>query len=49
MVFIKINDSKIFLVLTLWYRRSEQNFRIALFSIGISLAGSFSGLLAYGY
>jgi MFS family permease len=33
--------------ITLWYKRSEQNFRIALFSIGSGLAGSLSGLLAY--
>ncbi|CAG8660469.1 2864_t:CDS:10 [Funneliformis caledonium] len=34
--------------ITMWYQRSEQNFRIGLFTIGSSFAGSFSGLLAYG-
>ncbi|RIA89648.1 MFS nicotinic acid transporter Tna1 [Glomus cerebriforme] len=33
--------------ITRWYKRSEQNFRIALFTVGNSLSGSFSGLLAY--
>ncbi|RIA98946.1 major facilitator superfamily domain-containing protein [Glomus cerebriforme] len=33
--------------ITRWYKRSEQNFRIALFTVGNSFAGSFSGLLAY--
>jgi len=34
--------------ITTWYKRSETNFRIALFAVGTSFAGSFSGLLAYG-
>jgi MFS family permease len=33
---------------TTWYLRYEQHFRIALFYTAASLAGSFSGLLAYG-
>jgi MFS family permease len=31
-----------------WYCRYELQFRIALFYCAASLAGSFSGLLAYG-
>jgi MFS family permease len=31
-----------------WYCRYEQHFRVALFYCAASLAGSFSGLLAYG-
>ncbi len=31
-----------------WYLRYEQHFRVALFYTAASLAGSFSGLLAYG-
>ncbi|GBB88643.1 hypothetical protein RclHR1_01520028 [Rhizophagus clarus] len=34
--------------ITTWYKRSETNFRIAIFAVGTSFAGSFSGLLAYG-
>ncbi|KAL7912456.1 MFS general substrate transporter [Trichoderma velutinum] len=33
---------------TTWYLRYEQRFRVALFCSAASLAGSFSGLLAYG-
>ncbi|RFU28082.1 hypothetical protein B7463_g8247, partial [Scytalidium lignicola] len=33
---------------TTWYLRYEQHFRVALFYTAASLAGSFSGLLAYG-
>ncbi|GES78706.1 MFS general substrate transporter [Rhizophagus clarus] len=34
--------------ITIWYKRSETNFRIAIITVGASFAGSFSGLLAYG-
>ncbi|CAB4387089.1 unnamed protein product [Rhizophagus irregularis] len=34
--------------ITTWYKRSETNYRIAIFAIGTAIAGSFSGLLAYG-
>uniref|UniRef100_A0A1D1ZAS2 Putative transporter C11D3.18C n=1 Tax=Anthurium amnicola TaxID=1678845 RepID=A0A1D1ZAS2_9ARAE len=34
--------------LTTWYKRSEQNSRIAFFAVGSTFAGSFNGLLAYG-
>ncbi|CAG8589414.1 7270_t:CDS:10 [Ambispora gerdemannii] len=33
--------------LTLWYRRSEQNFRISLFFAASGAAGAFGGLIAY--
>jgi MFS family permease len=33
--------------LATWYKRSEQNARIAYLSIGNSFAGAFSGLLAF--
>lgn len=33
--------------LTLWYKRSELNYRLGLFTVGVTGAGSFSGLLAF--
>lgn len=35
-------------LLTLWYRRFELQRRMAVFYVAASLAGAFSGLLAYG-
>lgn len=35
-------------LLTLWYCRFEYQFRVALFWCSATLAGAFSGLLAYG-
>lgn len=32
--------------LTMWYRRNEQAFRIALFFSAATVAGAFGGLLA---
>ncbi|MCJ1307828.1 hypothetical protein MMC25_001476 [Agyrium rufum] len=34
--------------LSMWYKRSEQQFRVALFFSAASLAGAFGGILAYG-
>jgi MFS family permease len=33
--------------LTLWYRRSELSFRLAIFFAMASLAGAFGGIIAY--
>ncbi|MCJ1295527.1 hypothetical protein MMC34_007090 [Xylographa carneopallida] len=34
--------------LSMWYKRNEQHYRIALFFSAASLAGAFGGILAYG-
>jgi MFS family permease len=34
--------------LTLWYKRTEHAFRIAVFFSMATLAGAFGGILAYG-
>src|SRR5215813_8929829 len=34
--------------LSMWYRRSEHAFRIAIFFSMATLAGAFGGILAYG-
>ncbi|KAL2009378.1 hypothetical protein VTN00DRAFT_7572 [Thermoascus crustaceus] len=34
--------------LSMWYKRNEQHFRIALFFTAASLAGAFGGILAWG-
>ena len=34
--------------LSMWYRRNEQQYRVALFFSAASLAGAFGGILAYG-
>ena len=34
--------------LSMWYRRAEQHYRVALFFSAASLAGAFGGILAYG-
>lgn len=34
-------------VLSMWYRRQERQFRVALFFSAASLAGAFGGILAY--
>ncbi|OQO11097.1 hypothetical protein B0A48_05352 [Cryoendolithus antarcticus] len=34
--------------LSMWYKRSERQYRIALFFSAASLAGAFGGILAYG-
>lgn len=33
--------------LSMWYKRSEQHYRIALFFSAASLAGAFGGIFAY--
>ena len=34
-------------LVTMWYKRSEQSLRFGIFNVGVSIGGSFSGLLAY--
>lgn len=34
--------------LSMWYKRAERQYRIALFFAMASLAGAFGGILAYG-
>ena len=34
--------------LSMWYKRNEQHYRVALFFLAASLAGAFGGILAYG-
>ena len=34
--------------LSMWYKRNEQHYRIALFFSAAALAGAFGGILAYG-
>ncbi|KAI9761920.1 MAG: hypothetical protein M4579_000703 [Chaenotheca gracillima] len=34
--------------LSMWYKRNEQHYRVALFFSAASLAGAFGGILAYG-
>lgn len=34
--------------LSMWYKRAERQFRVALFFGMASLAGAFGGILAYG-
>jgi MFS family permease len=34
--------------LSMWYKRTETHYRVALFFSAASLAGAFSGILAYG-
>lgn len=34
--------------LSMWYKRSEQHYRISLFFSAASLAGAFGGVLAWG-
>ncbi|GAA6062195.1 hypothetical protein JCM10212_006476 [Sporobolomyces blumeae] len=50
--FLGLAESGLFpgicLYLTLWYKRSETNLRIALFFSSATLSGAFGGLLAYG-
>lgn len=33
--------------LSMWYKRSEQHYRVALFFSAASLAGAFGGILAF--
>lgn len=33
---------------SMWYKRAERQYRIALFFSAASLAGAFGGVLAYG-
>ncbi|KAH7383871.1 major facilitator superfamily domain-containing protein [Pyrenochaeta sp. MPI-SDFR-AT-0127] len=50
--FLGVTESGFFpaatFLLTIWYRRFELQRRMAVFYIAASLAGAFSGLLAYG-
>jgi len=50
--FLGVTESGFFpaatFLLTLWYRRFELQRRMAVFYVAASLAGAFSGLLAYG-
>lgn len=50
--FLGLAESGLFpgicLFLTLWYKRSEMNLRIAIFFSSATLSGAFGGLLAYG-
>ncbi|USP78788.1 uncharacterized protein yc1106_06062 [Curvularia clavata] len=50
--FLGVTESGFFpaatFLLTLWYRRFEVQRRMAVFYVAASLAGAFSGLLAYG-
>jgi MFS family permease len=34
--------------LSMWYKRNEQHYRVALFFSAASLAGAFGGILAWG-
>ncbi|KAI9744650.1 MAG: hypothetical protein M1818_002179 [Claussenomyces sp. TS43310] len=50
--FLGVTESGLFpgvvFYLSMWYKRSEQQYRIALFFSAASLAGAFGGILAYG-
>jgi len=51
-LFLGLSESGLFpgvvFYLSMWYRRSEQHYRVALFFSAASLAGAFGGILAYG-
>lgn len=40
--------SGIVYVLSMWYKRNERQYRVALFFSAASLAGAFGGILAFG-
>lgn len=50
--FLGVTESGLFpgvvFYLSMWYKRSEVLYRIALFFSAASLAGAFGGILAYG-
>ena len=50
--FLGVTESGLFpgvvFYLSMWYKRNEQHYRIALFFSAASLAGAFGGILAYG-
>ena len=49
--FLGVTESGLFpgvvFYLSMWYKRNEQHYRIALFFSAASLAGAFGGILAY--
>jgi MFS family permease len=51
-LFLGITESGLFpgvvFYLSMWYKRNEQHYRVALFFSAASLAGAFGGILAYG-
>ncbi|KAK2737813.1 hypothetical protein FQN57_007371 [Myotisia sp. PD_48] len=50
--FLGVSESGLFpgvvFYLSMWYKRSEQHYRVALFFSAASLAGAFGGILAWG-
>ena len=50
--FLGVTESGLFpgvvFYLSMWYKRTETTFRIALFFSAASLAGAFGGVLAWG-
>jgi MFS family permease len=50
--FLGVTESGLFpgvvFYLSMWYKRSEQHYRVALFFSAASLAGAFGGILAFG-
>lgn len=50
--FLGVTESGLFpgvvFYLSMWYKRNEQHYRVALFFSAASLAGAFGGILAYG-
>ena len=50
--FLGVTESGLFpgvvFYLSMWYKRTETHFRVALFFSAASLAGAFGGILAYG-
>ncbi|QSZ35031.1 hypothetical protein DSL72_007894 [Monilinia vaccinii-corymbosi] len=50
--FLGVTESGLFpgvvFYLSMWYKRTETHYRVALFFSAVSLAGAFGGLLAYG-
>jgi MFS family permease len=50
--FLGVTESGLFpgvvFYLSMWYRRTESHYRVALFFSAASLAGAFGGILAYG-
>jgi MFS family permease len=51
-VFLGLAESGLFpgvtYYLSMWYKRSEQSRRVAIFFSAATVAGAFGGLLAYG-
>jgi MFS family permease len=50
--FLGVTESGLFpgvvFYLSMWYKRSEQHYRVALFFSAASFAGAFGGIFAYG-